>query len=553
MKKLMKMILMIVLLLSSACADNQESSDSPKETGGIYIFYTSDVHCGVDENLGYAKLKALVNDTKADHENVLLVDLGDYVQGGTLGSLTQGTAIINLMNAMEYDIATIGNHEFDYGTEQLGELMNRAEFEFTLCNAEYTGRKKSIFEDTPPYIIRDFNGVKVAFIGVLTPGVVVSSTPKFFMEDDKYVYDFADSDNGSKLAEKVQSAVDAARNDNADYVILLSHLGSEQVFEPNDSISLIHRTRGIDAVLDGHSHSVIIGDRYPNADGEDVILSSVGTKMENAGELIISDDGTIETLLISEYDHEDEEMRKAIDQTNEILEDILSDEAGQTEFDLPITDEEGIRIVRSRETTAGNFVTDAFRYAGGTDIAIINGGGIRVSIEKGTITYGDLVELMPFGNYLVTKECTGQQILDALEFGAKETQAISSFDGNAVGEFGGFLQVSGLKYTIDTSVDSGVQQDDNRMLTAIEGERRVKDVYVLQDGEYVPLDPGKHYTVAGTEYILTDSGDGNAAFKDSTPVISNGEADVQVLIDYLDYLGTIPESYRSTEGRITVK
>ncbi|MBQ9824302.1 MAG: bifunctional metallophosphatase/5'-nucleotidase [Solobacterium sp.] len=553
MKKVMKLIVMIVLMLCSACADTQESSADPAITDGIYIFYTSDVHCGVDDNLGFAKLKALVNDTKAEHENVLLADLGDYVQGGTIGALTRGSAIIELMNAMEYDIATVGNHEFDYGTERLGELLDMAEFDITLCNADYTGNAKSIFADIPPYIIKDFNGVKVAFIGVLTPWVVTSSTPKYFMEGNQYVYGFANSDDGTELAEKVQSAVDAARSDHADYVILLSHLGSVQPLSPNDSISLIRRTRGIDAVLDGHSHSVIIGDRYPNADGEDVILSSVGTKMENAGELIIAPDGSIDTLLISEYNREDEQMRQAIDQENEALQEILSAEAGTLEFDLPITDENGIRIVRSRETTAGNFVADAFRYAGGTDAALVNGGGVRAALEQGTVTYGDLLNVMPFGNYLCTSECTGQQILDALEYCSKETQAITSFDGRAAGEFGAFLQVSGLKYTIDTSVDSGVRQDENGMMTSIEGERRVKDVYILQNGEYVPLDPAGRYTVASTEYVLTDSGDGNTAFNNSIPLIQNGTPDIQVLIDYLESLGTVPDSYRQAEGRITVK
>lgn len=427
-------------------------SAGSKKTDSIYIFYTSDVHCGVDDNLGFAKLKALVNETKAEHENTVLVDLGDYLQGGTLGSLTRGSAVIELMNAKEYDIATIGNHDFDFGTARLGELMEAAQFDITLCNAEYTGSGKNIFADVPPYIIKDFDGVKVAFIGVLTPGVIVSSTPAYFQEDGLYVYDFAYSDDGMKLAETVQAAVDAARKEKADHVILLSHLGSIEPMAPNDAISLIHRTRGIDAVLDGHSHSVIIGDSYPNADGEDVLLTSVGTQMQNAGELIIHDDGTIDSLLISEYDHEDKEMRKAIDQANSKLEDILSREAGHLDFDLPITDDDGIRIVRSRESTAANFAADSFRHTGDADAAVINGGGVRVTMEKGPVTYGDLVQLMPFGNYLCTKECTGQEILDALEFGARETQAITAFDGNAVGEFGGFMQVSGLKYTMNYHV-----------------------------------------------------------------------------------------------------
>jgi 2',3'-cyclic-nucleotide 2'-phosphodiesterase (5'-nucleotidase family) len=198
-------------------------------------------------------------------------------------------------------------------------------------------------------------------------------------------------------------------------------------------------------------------------------------------------------------------------------------------------------------------VADAFRYVGETDIGVVNGGGVRTAVEKGTVTYGDLVDLMPFGNCLTTIECTGQQILDALEFGAREAQAITSFDEKAVGESGSFMQVSGLKYTIDTSVESSVILDESGMPAGIEGERRVKDVYVHQDGEYVPLDPQGRYTVAGTDYVLMESDIGSTAFQNSTPIIQNGTPDVQVLIDYLKSLGTVPDSYRETEGRITVK
>lgn len=562
MKSLFRILTVLCLLCTASCAQSSPSSagsqstlssEGAEQTDDIYVFYTSDVHCGVDENLGYAKLKALVNDTKAEHEYVTLVDLGDALQGGTLGSISTGSIITDLMNAMEYDVVTYGNHEFDYGMYRLSELMERASFEYTVCNAFYSGSGTSVFEDVPAYIMKDYGGTKIAFIGVLAPETLTSSTPVYFMEDGEFVYDFCDSTDGRKLADQVQKTVDSARNEGADYVICLCHLGSTENTSPNDSISLIHNTTGIDAVLDGHSHSVIIGDRYPNADGDDVILSSVGTKMQNAGELIISPDGSMDTVLISEYDHEDETMRAAIDEANTELEELLSEKVAEIDFDLTITDENGIRIVRSRETNAADFVADAIRYSMGTDAALINGGGVRSTIEAGDITYGDLINVMPFGNTVGSCACTGQQILDALEYGARMTEGIASFDGNAVGEYGGFLQVSGLKYTIDTSVESGAVLDDNSMLAGFEGERRVKDVYILQDGEYVPLDPEAEYTVSSTDYILFECGDGNTAFQDCEVLVKDGPADVNMLIEYCRSFDTIPDSYRNTDGRITVQ
>lgn len=553
MNRILKLTVILFLALSAACTKRSEAASGNEPIEPVYIFYTSDVHCGVDDNLGFAKLKALINDTRAEHENTVLVDLGDYIQGGTLGAISKGSIVIDLMNAMDYDIVTIGNHEFDYGPAKLYELMEKADFDVTACNAKYTGTKRNIFADVKPYIIRDFKGVKVAFVGVMTPKTVTASTPANFIEEDRLVYDFSGSSDGKKLAETVQTAVNAARDEGADFVILLAHLGSIPQIAPDDSITLIHNTTGIDAVLDGHSHSVIIGDSYPNADGEDVILSSVGTKMENAGLLIIAEDRSIQTALISEYDREDEDIRREIEKADADLQEILSRKIGEIGFDLSITDENGIRTVRTRESTAGNFTADAIRYAAGTDAAVINGGAVRKTVSAGDVTYGNLLDVLPFGNVISSCICTGQQIMDALEFGAQKTELLSSFDGNAVGEFGGFLQVSGLKYTIDTSVESGVKLDENGMFAGVEGGRRVKDVYILQDGEYVPLDPGGTYTCAGIDYVIYGCGDGNSVFADCEPIMREGTADITALIQYFEDLGDIPDSYREPEGRITVR
>lgn len=520
----------------------------------IYIFFTSDVHCGVEDNLGYPALKALIDEVKQEHEYVRLVDCGDHLQGGTLGTLSKGKLIIDIMNAMDYDLATVGNHEFDYGMEELAKRMQEARFTTIASNVSYSGSKENIFADAPAYVIEDFGGTKVAFLGVLTPSSLTDSTPKFFMEGDEFVYDFYSGNNGQDLYDRIQQLVEEVRQQGADYVIVLSHLGSNTAAAPFDSISLISHTSGIDVVLDGHSHSQILGDPYPNKDGEDVLLSSVGTKLQAAGELIITVDGNIEILQINESEKKDETVQKVIDDANAQLEAILNEKICDLDYELTIADAEGIRMVRTRETTAGDFVADAYRYALSCEIALVNGGGVRSAIPAGEITVGSILNVNPFQNTLSVVRASGQEILDALEYGAAITEKLYAFDGNAVGENGAFLQVSGLKYTIDTSVTSAVEKDENGIFSGYSGEeRRVKDVYVLQEGEYVPLDPEKTYTVGGTSYLLLDLGDGNAAFRNSEVVLKDGMMDVEALQAYLEAHDGFGDDYRETQGLITVE
>ena len=257
---------------------------------------------------------------------------------------------------------------------------------------------------------------------------------------------------------------------------------------------------------------------------------------------------------IDKYDKKDEAISNTIADFDKQLEHILSEVEGSSEFEMLINDEEGIRMSRSRETTVGDFVADAYAYVMGTQIGLANGGGVRSNIESGEITYGELMNVSPFRNTIGSCKATGQMILDALEFGARKTEAIYKFDGKAVGESGGFLSVSGLKYTIDTSIETPVIVDENDMLTGFSSDnRRVKDVYVLEDGEYVEIDPLKEYTVAATDYILYNNGDGNTAFKDSTMIEINKYVDTDAMKEYLQHLGTMTDEYRETQGRITVK
>ena len=548
MKRMFKLLLIGLMCVSiTSCKIKKQLKDD------IYIFYTSDVHCGIDENLTMSSLKALINDTKAEHPYVSLVDLGDYIQGGEYGALSKGEIIIKVMNKMGYDFVTFGNHEFDYGMEQLSKLISMMEFQPILANARYTGNKENVFKDVPEYVIKDYDGTKVAFIGVDTPTCITSATPAFFKEDGEFVYDFYSGDDGLELAEKVQGVVDEVRKKGADYVVAMTHLGASDSNVPYDSISFIHNTNGIDVVLDGHAHLLIVEDKYPNKDGEDVILSSVGTKLQAAGELIIGKDGSLTTMHVDSYDKKDGEIDQVIEEAQSELDVILEQEIFTIDHTIWMSDEEGVRMSRNRETPAGNFVADAYGKIMDAQIGLANGGGVRAAIPEGTVTYQNLLDVNPFMNELVCIEATGQQIFDALEYSSSEVQRIYKLDGAPVGETGGFLSVSGLKYTIDTSIDSAVTVDENGLFAGYSSDaRRVKDVYVLIDGEYEPLDLEKTYTVASNDYVILNNGNGLTAF-DGCQIVSRGVTDINALIEYAQSIDDYTDLYKDVEGRITVE
>lgn len=547
----MALILILALLLPTLAACRQEG-----ETPDICILYTNDVHCGIDDYIGYAGLAAYKHEMEAVYDYVTLVDCGDAVQGDFIGAVSSGEYIVDIMNELDYALAVPGNHEFDYGMEQLAALIDRVEAEYLACNAIYSGSSQSALEDTEPYKIIDYGDIEIAFIGVVTPENIAKSTPSYFMENGEYVYDFLQGEDGQALYDCVQGYVDECLSQGADYVVALSHLGDAAESSPYTSVELIEATTGIDVVLDGHAHSVIPSRTVEDQNGEDVLLSSTGTKLEQIGKLVITGEGEITTELISDYTETDSETEQFINGILAQHEEALSTAIATSDIALSCSSETGARLVRNRETAIGNMIADAYRTIGDADISFINGGGIRADLPIGTITYADLLAVHPFGNTLCVVKATGAEILDFLEVACMYTQAQAEADGNAVGENGGFQQVSGLKFTVDTSIPSPVITDENGNMIRIDGERRITDVYVQgDDGEYVPLDPSAVYTVASQNYLLKEGGSGYAEFTDNEFIIDEGVADYQVLITYITEIlnGQLGERYSATEGRITVK
>ena len=545
----LSLLLALLIGLMGGCGSDDGQQD-------IVVLYTGDVYCAVDENIGYAGLAAYKKQVEKETPYVALVDCGDALQGDAIGTISQGEYLVDIMNKVGYDFAVLGNHEFDYGMERLAELMEMSDAAYLGCNVDYTGSGENALSALQQYEIVDYGDTKVAFIGISAPESISQSTPAYFMDENgDIVYSFC-SDSGEALYSRVQETVDSCREEGADYVIALTHLGDDESSAPFRSTDLIAGTSGIDAVLDSDSHSAIDSDMVENEEGREIPLSSSGTGLENIGQLTITPEGDITTRLISDFEEKDSDMESFIADIQSEYEEELQQVIAGSDVELTTESEDGVRLIRNRETNLGDFCADAYRQIAGADIAFVNGGGIRADLSEGDITYEDILAVHPYGNHLCVVEATGQEILDALEMGSCSTMAETGDGEKAAGESGGFLQVSGLRYTIDTSVDSTVKVDKDGMFVSCGQQRRVKNVEVLQDdGSYEPIDVDETYTLASHDYMLRQSGDGFTMFADNEMVVEEGMVDYQILITYTsDYLGgSIGEQYSSPDGRITVE
>ena len=540
-------VLVVLALLATGWAF-AEGAQAPQLKKDLVVLFTSDVHCGVDRGFGYVGLKAVRNQLEREGCHVLLVDNGDAMQGGPLGLLTQGEAMIELMNRMGYDIAIPGNHDFDYGMERFLSLTEAADFPFICCNFNREGQL--VF---PPYIMKEFDGVKLAFVGVTTPQTLYTSTPRYFQDENgNFIYGFMQGNDGADLYEAVQRAADDARSEGADYVILLGHLGHDAVAIPYTYADVLGHTTGIDAMLDGHSHdtSKVV---MQNRDGREIIRQASGTQLEGIGWLRISAaDGSLDTGLYTWSDPVpapkllgiENEMSAVVDEAQNALGEWLNTKVGvstaeQTIYDPTAMDEYGkpLLIVRVSETNLGDLVTDAFRAQSGADVAIDCAGSIRTNLPKGDITLSNLLSIYPFGNHVSMRQITGQQLLDALEWGVKDVP----------GGFGGFLQVSGLSYEFNPNIKSSCQMDENNMFAGVTGEYRVKNVTV--GGE--PLDLERTYKVAAMDYLLLNHGNGFTMFDGGKIRWQSDDLDYRVVARYIrDGLnGVVGEAYENPYGQ----
>ena len=482
----------------------------------VTILYTNDVHTYIDKQspkLTYAAIADLKQSYQNAGKDVLLVDAGDHVQGTAYGSMDEGASIIKLMNAAGYDVATPGNHEFDYGMDRAKAIMKEADFPYLSCNWVDLRTTLRVLPSVKVFVR---GGRRIAFVGVTTPETFTKSTPAYFMDkaQRKYIYDIQGGEDGKKLYDAVQKAIDKAKV-LADVVIGLGHLGVDPSSSPWTSEEVIAHTSGFDAFIDGHSHTVMENKQVQDASGKAVTLTQTGSYFANVGEMTIAADGTITTKLIPT--HEGMDAGIAAMQTSWVntVDDMLGEKIAVGDSDFYVSDPAtGKRRIRSAETNLGDFVADGiYTYFNEVeklhcDVAIMNGGGIRADVPAGDWSFKTCKQVSPFGNVACLMSVTGKQIQDALEFAAR-------FAGEGGKENGGFLQVAGATYEIHTDIPNTVQTDEkNVWIGSATGTPRVQNVkiYDKASGSYLPLDPNKTYALAGMNYTLRNLGDGFAMF-----------------------------------------
>ena len=538
--------------LSPIKRDKRKLDDKSND---IVIIHLNDVHCGLNDTIGYDGFVLYRDELKEKYNNVITVDVGDHIQGGTLGAITGGKAIIELMNKINFDVNIIGNHEFDYTIENLKDLNSDINTKYICANFCTRKDKQPIFE---PYTILEVGGKKIAFIGVVTPLTFSKTYISTIRDNDgNPLYNFLA--DGDELSTTIQKYIDEVKNEKGDdYVILLTHIGMD--VEDYTSNGLVSKLKDVDVVLDGHTHKVY-STTSKDLDNDDVYFTQTGTKLANIGELIIKTDGTISTRNIAEVPEPtskdgakeifrgkanrwvNTDMNNFINDLWDRYSDELNIQIGVIDYDLLIRPEETTDshaiYCRFKECTLGNLVADPFKDVVSADISLLNGGAIRDSLLKGDITRKDILNIMPFFNSIYVKIIDGKTLLDTLEFGVSKLP-------NA---FGGFPQVSGITYDVNTSISTPVVTDSDGMFLNIKGERRVSNVKV--NGKN--LDINKNYTISASEYIL-NGGDGYTMLS-LFPIIQESIfTDSDALIYYImkTLNETIPVYYKNELGRINI-
>lgn len=509
----------------------------------VTILYTNDVHTYIDNKSPkptYAAIAALKKSIEDTGRDVLLVDAGDHIQGTAYGSMDDGATIIELMNEAGYDLATPGNHEFDYGMARAKAVLREADFPYVSCNWVDLRTGFNVLPSVKFFFV---GGRKIAFVGVTTPETFTKSTPAYFMNDaqTKYIYDILGGEDGQKLYDAVQEAIDKAEFWGADTIIGLGHLGVDPSSSPWTSEEVIAHTHGFTAFIDGHSHTVMANKQVTDASGKAVTLTQTGSYFKNIGKMTVGADGTITTELIDTYEGLDAAVAATASNWISAVDDMLGEEiaVGDTKFYIndPAT---GKRRIRSGETNLGDFVADGiYTYFNEIeelhcDVAIMNGGGIRTDVEAGPWSFKTCKTVSPFGNVACLMSVTGQQIQDALEFGAR-------FAGAEGKENGGFLQVAGARYTIHPMIPNTVQTNDKNVWTGSAATPRVSNVeiYDKTTGTYKPLDPNATYALAGMNYTLRNLGDGFAMFDGAELIKDYVSEDYLVMSSYAAMFGGV--------------
>ena len=518
----MKKYFSIIALLMGCMTIQAQSPSADKPNAGrksIVILYENDAHCGIEGYTKMAGLRDAIN--RSDTAYAVCVCAGDFLQGNTSGAISKGQYIIDILRHMDYAALTLGNHEFDYGIPRMQQLLDQLDAPIVCANLYEVGEPHSYYA---PYVIRQFGDKRVAFVGVTTPETMLMEGYAFYDTNGILLYDL----NAKKFYELLQQAVDDARAEGADYVVVLSHVGETTQSMGFNSHLMVNKTRGIDVVLDGHSHEVFEDAKATNLDGKPITVTQTGTQFANVGKLLITPDGQLITKLIKSSDipYENARVTAVTDSIQQVVKAATSKVIAHSDYPLVVSDENGQWIVRGEETNAGDLITDAYRLALKADIGLENGGGIRNDIAAGDITYGNAIGILPYDNTVRRILVSGEQLQGLLTVCSTKTPVLD----------GDFLQCSGMRYTIHSK------------------SHTISDIEILQeDGTYAPLDLKRNYTAALTNYNHEDGG--LHSYLKKCPMLNeSSKRQHEILTDYLGTVlgGTTGEAYRQPQGRIKI-
>ena len=547
-------ILICIIMIVVVYLYKGKKEEDEKKNEEIVIIHVNDVHCGINDTIGYDGFALYYDELKKNYSNVIKVDVGDHIQGGTLGAISDGRAIIDIMNKIGFDVTILGNHEFDFGIEQLKRLGKNITGGYICANFRYRKNKTTLFN---PYKIIEKAGKKIAFIGVLTPVTLAKTYLSTIKDEDGgLLYDFCAGTEGQELPETIQGYINEVKKyKKVDYVILLTHIGMTS--EEYTSEGLLSKLENVDAVFDGHTHK-IYNTTIPDKNKKEIHITQTGTKLNRIGKLIIKPDGKIisENIEVipepkdktgvknlnrkSQNRWVKEEIFNFVEKIWEEYQYELNIIIGNCDFDLIVVDDNNNNYCRLKECTLGNLASDAIKDAGKGEITILNGGTVRNNIKKGVLTRGRLIDIFPWFNNIVLKEITGNTIRDALEFG------VSFYPKSA----GSFPQVSGITFDIDPSIDSTVVVDSSGMFVNVTGERRVSNIKI--NGEELDLE--RIYKISLLEFIA-NGGDGYSMFSKYEVTNESLMTDTDAISNYIEnnLNGEIPEKYKNHQGRINIK
>ena len=495
-------VCVIAVLFASFIAYNGEGSDSDD----FMIIHTNDTHChyGNEGGVGFSTVKALKDSNEAEGKTVFLVDAGDFIQGSAYGTLSLGESSINVMNTVGYDVGIPGNHEFDYSIDVMLEDLSNLNYPIICSNLIYKSSGESIF---PEYLVLEKNGTRVGFFGLLTPDTKKDVMPGY-MGDSEVTDPFAASER----------MVEILNDMDVDFIVALGHIGLDRSASVN-SDEICSRVDGIDLFIDGHSHTEMeygkVCDGSIDLIPSDTTIASTGCNNKYVGMVTVTSGEITAELYRGEKINVDV-VDDAVEVEKDKVEVILKNKIGHT--DIFLDGERG--NVRTKETNLGDLVADSLRLISGADIGVINGGGIRISIEPGDVIVHDAFDVNPFLNTLWLLEVTGKDLRNLMEFSYSHLGEV----------FGGFIQISGMTVKYDATKEPG---------------SRVVSIEV--NGKTVGDDD--RFTLVTSDFIAL-GGDGNNTFIGLDHTVCGDS--LQAIIHYFKTMENITESTIQMDRQIPV-